>query len=516
VSLAPRRRGRLRLAAVSLLGCFSLVAVAPTDAAVPVPVAQVSEAQVFTALGVDQVVADYIVVVDTSGSMQASGLYGQVKVALQPLLDALAPTDHLSLITFDTTPTLRYSGAVGTPGDRALAQLQPAAEGQDTDIGSAIGEALSELERPSASPIGTIILLTDGQHDPGSGSAYPTTSGPTWTALTQRARAVEVHHSLNAYALSLEPVTDAALLQQVVDNSLIVNLPPNQIGPYFDDLKNKVRLAKARAVLGDDPMGNVTASWSGAGLDNLNLNHGTGRATLTLHSTEAHLPLVLTGLAAHSQGLTTQVTGLPASVTLAPGQTVSLPVTLTTTKAGGFDWGRHAVTETGSLSTSAQVQSPWADVLSQSLNEPLKVTLAGSPTAVRARGIVGWTWMSILITPILLLLLVAFAVAWKRSREPRLHGVLVATPPGQAPVRSNALSGRRVAIGSARGSRLKIPGAGDVRGQRLARPGKGKGFDLGLHIRYSANGKARRSGSCRPSTSAVIDGVTFTYQPGRS
>src|SRR6266545_2984088 len=104
-------------------------------------------AEVLQGLRVDTVPADYVLLIDTSRSMDQAGLYGPVRRSLRTLLDALDSSDHVSLITFDAHPTLRYSGTA-TAESGPLQRLPAAATGASTDIGAAIGAGLRELERP--------------------------------------------------------------------------------------------------------------------------------------------------------------------------------------------------------------------------------------------------------------------------------------------------------------------------------------------------------------------------------
>ncbi len=144
-------------------------------------------AEVLQGLRVDTVPADYVLLIDTSRSMDQAGLYGPVRRSLRTLLDALDPSDHVSLITFDAHPTLRYSGTA-TAESGPLQRLPAAATGASTDIGAAIGAGLRELERPDAQKVGTMLLFTDGKHKPPAGSPYSGSGGSAWRDLADRAR----------------------------------------------------------------------------------------------------------------------------------------------------------------------------------------------------------------------------------------------------------------------------------------------------------------------------------------
>src|SRR5450759_3775370 len=369
-------------ALAAAVGAVLVILVGAAAAAGP----QASRDEVFHALGVDEINADYVIAVDTSASMQDGDLYGQVTGALRPLLQALPPADHLSLLTFDTVPALRYSGPVGSPGDRALAQLPPRATGANTDLGNAISAAMRELQRPDAARIQTLILITDGKQDAPPGSAYPATSGPGWEQLATRAQALPAVHPIASYALAVRPETDAAVLAQVMPETQVLNLPGDQVAGFFDRVKSDTRAAKARAVLRPDLSQPVQVSWRPADLAGLDLRRGTATTVVSLSSTTTRVPLTLSSLAVRSRGVDVQAVGLPDTLTLAPGATTALPLTLRFHQRGGFGWGQRSVTETGQLEVTGSFGSPWRAVVTDDLGLPFEPKLAGATVATRARG----------------------------------------------------------------------------------------------------------------------------------
>src|SRR5437764_4509107 len=132
-----RERGAaMRWRLLALVGCL-LWALAPAGPAAAAD-GQATEQQVLAALNVDGISADYVILIDTSGSMEDGHLYQGVQNALRPLLSALSPKDFLSLATFDTTPNLYFDGPVRADGADALNRLPATADGPYTDIGQAI------------------------------------------------------------------------------------------------------------------------------------------------------------------------------------------------------------------------------------------------------------------------------------------------------------------------------------------------------------------------------------------
>src|SRR3954453_1642467 len=114
--------------------------------------------QIYRQLGVDSVPADYVVLVDTSGSMAGNGRYSNVRRVLAGFLSGLAPSDYVALYTFDTSPQRRYGGSAANR-DAVLDALPggPTPNGK-TDIGLGIEQALNELNRSGAAGIATVVL----------------------------------------------------------------------------------------------------------------------------------------------------------------------------------------------------------------------------------------------------------------------------------------------------------------------------------------------------------------------
>lgn len=497
-----------RLVVALLLSVFAM----PTILAAAQPAAPPTLDNVLKALGIDKARADYVVVVDTSGSMQESGLYPRVKDSLAPFLAALRPADHLSLLTFDTAATLRFTDDVKNNPGRALDRLPPTAAGEATDIGASIEAGLTELERPGAYEVGALVLMTDGKHEPPGRSAYTTVAGPAWDALAARARRVSEQHHIVSYALALAPTTDAALLKGIFPQTVVLAIPSDQMGGYLGRVPQQLQRDAARRVIEPDLRGVIEASWDGQ-LSSIDLNSGSASVNLTLHSKLAAVPVTVSHLVAQVSGADIMVGDLRDSVDLSPGQTVHLSAQLHSARGGGFGFGTKRVTEMARLSLSGDVSSPWQPVLAHDLGLSFKPSLRSQPADLTMTLTKGWSYLTLLLSPIGLIALVILAWRMYQRSTPMLRGTLVATAAGGLPVRG-ILADHKVAIGAVNGSRLNIPGRGYVTGKRVARRGQRRGFDLELQIQYAANPKVKvKRGCCKPNASTVVDGVTFSYQP---
>lgn len=70
--------------------------------------------ELFTLFGVDKVSADFVVVVDTSGSMSQGPTppYPAVLKAFLSLVESIPDGDNLSVLTFDGSPNLSFQGKI--------------------------------------------------------------------------------------------------------------------------------------------------------------------------------------------------------------------------------------------------------------------------------------------------------------------------------------------------------------------------------------------------------------------
>jgi Mg-chelatase subunit ChlD len=467
-----------------------------------------SRAEIYRALGLGDQPADYVMLVDTSGSMANDGKYDTVRSTLRPFLDGLSAKDHVALFTFDSRPEPRYIGSAGDTG-AIMARLpkSPDPEGE-TDIGAALNSALGELERSDASGIASVVLITDGVHHPPAGSAYPKSAGPAWTALHRRAQAVAQHTELAGYALPLGTgATGADLLGDVVDNATV--LRPDSIQDlrgYLARAGTGTQARKARLLLADDVGMGITATWTPSARQDI--TDGSVTATVTLRSATRHVPLSVRDLSVSVPGQSLRVTGVPSTVTLQPGRSTTFPVRLHGKLSAGPLPYRRTEDTAARLKVSGRVTSDWEQVLAPdvALKVPREVRVTGAALPLRAT--VGSAVLLPAVGAGLLVVVLVFWLAWRRTHRPRLRGELLLEPVfgGQPPDRI-ALSGRRVALRP-----RFLGGQGSVRGRRRATDG---GPQVDLLIRYTPDGSAdRRSGAtCGPGGHVVVGGVSFTHVP---
>jgi hypothetical protein len=128
-------------------------------------------------------IADVAIAVDTSYSMEQSGIFPHVKTALQALIERIPAYYDLLLITFDTDarffnqiePFIPMTAENKKLVLSAVSKPTFRAAGEKTDIGRALELSFYSLrERSSKEPTRyqVMALLTDGVHDPPVWSPY--------------------------------------------------------------------------------------------------------------------------------------------------------------------------------------------------------------------------------------------------------------------------------------------------------------------------------------------------------
>jgi von Willebrand factor type A domain len=477
-------------------------------AAVATPAAAVDTApdaeQVLRELGADAVSADYVVLVDTSGSMADDGLYDQVSKTLGSFLQGLSSSDYLAIYTFDEVAIPRYLGQAGSTA-AAMAHLPPAPTvNGSTDIGAAIEAALTELERPDAANVASVVLLTDGAHSPPSGSQYPSSSGPEWAALKDRADRLRKSW-LGAYALPLTGgASGAGLLRRVIPTTTVLDPDSvSQLGPYLERSKHQARLAKAAAMLAPDVGKGVAVEWHGQ--QPLDFDAGTARLAVTLRSQTSLVPLEVTGLSAAVAGApeaSAKLAGAPGTVSLAPGEAVSYDLILRWNPDADPLPVRRTKHLDGSLTVVGRVDSPWSAALGADVPLRVPAVPAQATRPLVGEAAVGW-WGTLPLTVAVVALLAAIGTwAWYAHSRPRIEGWLsTRSVPADTELAVIGLGARSVPIHSPR-----LSGDGVVRGRRTPR-------GVALLISYSPDGSAARriTRSCPPGESVIVGGVAFHH-----
>ncbi|MER5435462.1 vWA domain-containing protein [Streptomyces sp. NPDC002588] len=517
-----RRRSRAAAVAACLSVALLLGASAARGSEEPAP----SPDEIGHALHVDDVPATYVVLVDTSSSMNDPGpdgtrLYDTVRARLRGFLAGLAPSDQVSVVAFGRAVSVVQP--LSPAGDaRDAADALPAEAGESaSDPGSALEAAAEQLTK-SRTPVAAVLLLTDGAIN-APGSPYAKLGSPGWKQLRERYSGLGTDRNVVGYGLPLTGQTHISdVLAAVFPTPRILPAGVADLDSQLDTAKDRVRADKAvRALREDDGSGvrltvaDPSARGAGSGTLTVPTGDRTGarRQTvrLTVTSLARHVPLRVR-LRAGSRPGEPAVTadGLPAEpLVLPPGTVRTYDVTLTwaqnprsslTGSSGAFRSG---------LTVSADVASPWTPTVHGALGYP-DFRLDGSRTAeVRLRGEVPGhspRWA----LPLLLVLVVGGGfLGWllHTRRRPLLSGELVVTdlPSGERITRP--LSGRTVTldieVADVR-ARVRVRGR-TVAGRRVL------ALDCVREPVRATGTRLSDSGTLEPGKSTVLCGIGFSH-----
>ena len=476
-----------------------VVAVPERAAAAPVPADEV-----YKALGVDEVAASYVIAVDTSGSMRAGNLYADVRTSLRQFFAALAPNDLVSLVTFADGARLIWQGQAGRAPDDLVAKLPAAPGGQHTDIGAGITKAVEVLEGQREIGVAGVVLLTDGQHEPPSGSEFPFAEGYAWTQLKRRGAALP--QRITSFAIQLRGANGAGLLRTVLPQTEVLN--PSGVGRLVDRLataKAAVRAEKARDLIESDLSGGVVVEWP-AGLGGIAA--GTNQFALTLRATTAKTPIEVSGLTVRSDSPAVRAEVRAGSVVIPPGATATVPL-IVYWDAGPTSWQpRKQVAHRYGLTLECTLGTPWSETLTRDLGVEFKPALSGAAASGQGsaeRGRPGAWWGALAV--LLLLVAGALVLRWWRL-HPTPGGLLVAMPGGSGEsTGSMRLRSRRSTISA--GS-LGVGGSGSI-ATRRAGVWSPERF---LTISYSPDGSREHveTGDLPAGGSADVGGVRFEWR----
>ncbi|MGJ6981271.1 vWA domain-containing protein [Aestuariimicrobium soli] len=423
---------------------------------------------------------DYVLLVDTSSSMQQQGRWGRVRAAVGALANQLKDSDRVTLITFDDG--VRQTWTATSPSASQLVGRLPATPtGDQTDIGAAIDAGVTALGGSGARKVAAIVLLTDGELDASSTSKYPTATSGSWTQLRSRADQTRKNREVGAFAVAVGDKTDAGLLTKVFPQASVAT--PADISGYLAGITTELTKARIGQALATDLGKPATLT-----LSDVVRTDDTITATATWVSHTTQLPLTVTGVAL--DGGTAQQN--PATVTLAPGATATSTITLTGDSATkpllkatlGSPWARE-LTAAGltlpKVNATVVVPGGPSKPVATVSQRPSGGASTPAPTGGTDGAVVGTvdggtarpTWLlPAALGALVLIAALGIVLAVVRARRPRLDGSMAIVRDGQVAhefvldgVGSSAQRGAvTVKVSALRDGRVAVKGTRRVEG----------------------------------------------------
>ncbi|GIE84389.1 vWA domain-containing protein [Actinoplanes regularis] len=406
--------------------------------AIPVPAsADEGRGAMYAALGVDDVGADYLFLIDASTSMRPS--FSNLKKELTTFSGSLASGDRLAFVPFGAQPDPQpWLPAKSSESSAAIAGLDTPDQ-KDTDFLTALNWAVDHLARDTsaAGRVATVVLLTDGDPSaPGLAEcALPPAS--TWAPVRSRVRELEGTRPVHAYAVPLElkakqchGPTPLSVLQQAFPSGEQIN-PGASTTVYLDQAKESARAEKARQLLSSkgELDKTVTITWPD-GVHSLDPTQAGVRLPVRLAVSGSGPAKVadLTGTLSvkvtdddGTRAVEVPVTADPATVTIpAGGQAATVVLTANLPQPGGRTILREDVTLAGTVSLNGRISAPWLDLAGGDLASKLTSTITPAQAEVAgtgSRGVPNAYWL-------VLLVLAVVAAVWPLVRYHRARPLM--------------------------------------------------------------------------------------------
>ncbi|MFG2308774.1 VWA domain-containing protein [Streptomyces sp. NPDC048566] len=517
-------RATARRALLLTTVCALAVAGAPPAAASGKPLPRDG---IYHSLKVDDVPAAYVVLVDTSSSMQDKGpdgkpLYSTVKKRLAAFLKTLTPADEVAVVTFGRATSVVHPLSAANRTRKLFSEELPrSAEEAASDHGAALEVAADQLDRSSA-PVGAVLLLTDGSVN-APHSPYARLGTPAWQQLRQRYDALAGDRDIIGYGV---PLAEGTQVSEVLGSAFgaprILPVDPAALGSQLADAKDRVRAEKAESVLRPDQGARIAVSVRGDGVT----RHGDGtvalaaggrtgsrsetvRVTLTSHA--AHVPLRVRLTAEAAGGDTAVRLAAPvAPVTVEPGRSRTVPVRLDWSQEGAFGLLPGTRDFRAGLTLRAEVSSPWTPTVRSSIGYAKFSTGRPTVTDVDVLGTVPARTPGWLYPLVLLLALLGTAAAWRsyRRRHPKLSGALVVTDLRSGERQTIPLAGREVSRDTDAGDvRARVTVRGRLEGDRVV-----LALDCVREAPRPGEERLRDSGTCDLGKSTVLCGIGFSHE----
>ena len=433
---------------------------APARTVVAEPADPFGAERLLADLDADRESVDYVILVDASESMRATGRYAAVRGALADFLDTLTARDRVALISFDTSATEYGNGLEpvtdpaamvarlpatppGTPPADPVAPDPPAPAAPSptqppdptpaepvpgtpvSGVDAALSRALTVLRTTAPDAVTGVVLLSD---------AAPAAIGADLRAdfdrLSEEGRAIE------GYAIPLASDSTAGpALTRVLPRARTLRDNPADPGVGLAQARTGLRLVNAARIIDTDKDKGVEATWmmppeeEPDAIDcrvfkpvpadrRLDLSEG-GELCLRLIANTARVPLQVTRLRVDGVGVVGLEDGAPL---LAPGRPVyfSVNVAARTHRTDGM-WK-----DAGHYESKAHVVGEVRTPLAESIREHLPDTTLALRPEVRGDDLLyrgdervdlsWWPWLLVGLGTLAFAGATWFGWAWVRPR----------------------------------------------------------------------------------------------------
>ena len=203
----------------------------------------------------DTLHASYLLLVDESGSMKP--LWPAVRQALGEFSAAVPDGDDLEVRLFADCPHTLIPPTPASDRTRTAWQQQinalGAPNGKSTNLGCAAEAVIEQLRSAPAGRLQFVFILTDGQHEPGTGEAarrYPQAWGGNWPSLAPEGETVLRGRPVVVTLLRLNNDADRTFLARVFPGLVVTDaIGPDALRAWFANARRRVSVSKLRLLV---------------------------------------------------------------------------------------------------------------------------------------------------------------------------------------------------------------------------------------------------------------------------
>jgi hypothetical protein len=378
--------------------------------------------------------ADFIIVLDTSGSMRA--FWDTVKSSIADFIDSIPEGDYVSILYFEAQAGDLVTPRQVTSENRAAFRQQvidlAPPSGGFTDLGQGISRTLDELNRPNANLLQFVFTFTDFAHDPPQASVWRTRncSDPAWRDLQAKKKRLvdDQAHVVKSYALKL-PIggsvgRDLNLFECVFSNVEHVQIVDRaSLRDWFDRRRAEIARDKIK-IQAEDEIENrgVEVSLAGGGP----FETGPGKESelrLVLRSRLKALDVRLSGITLDIKEDPYQASSPGEEITLAPGESREIAFTVSDPSEGGCFFEKSEPLNLAAYFTAASTYLPDGELKVLNLDpvRPMSATVN-----IDARATCGYPWWLILLAGLLISGALVFSgiKLWDNLKPAYLEGLI--------------------------------------------------------------------------------------------